>query len=141
MQPEHRAELDSLHRSPREKVVYALGMLSDIVDGNMVGEQRDIHINDAKEIIIGQMEDLPGAGRVSLRQEEITIQGTRYYVTHIPTATSGGWYVVQDACEIWGAVAIDLDGTIIGWREPPKEEIRAEVEEAIKKAFGIPEEP
>ena len=42
---------------------------------------------------------------VTLRQEPIEVAGGKYTVTHIPTATSGSWYVVHDAIEIWGAVA------------------------------------
>jgi len=76
---------------------------------------------------------------ITVRQETIEIGNTRFTVTHIPTATSGSWFTVHDACEVWGAVAIDdLDGTVIGWRNPPNEQIRAQIEEAIKKAFGIP---
>jgi len=77
---------------------------------------------------------------ISVRQEKIEVQGHHFTVTHIPTATSGSWFTVHDACEVWGAVAIDLDGEVIGWRNPPREEIRPQVEEAIKKAFGIPGE-
>jgi hypothetical protein len=44
--------------------------------------------------------------------------------------------VVHDVCEIWGAVAINIDGTIIGWKNPPAK-FQAELEEAIKKSFGI----
>jgi len=77
---------------------------------------------------------------ISVRQEKIEVQGRHFTVTHIPTATSGSWFTVHDACEVWGAVAIDLDGEVIGWRNPPGEEIRPQVEEAIKKAFGIPGE-
>lgn len=73
---------------------------------------------------------------VKIRQADIEISGHKYTVTHIPTATSGGWYTIQDACELWGAVAIDFDGSVIGWREAPREEIREEVEKAIKKAFA-----
>ena len=76
---------------------------------------------------------------ITVRQEEVEVGGYRFTVTHIPTATSGSWYTVHDACEVWGAVAIDLDGTIIGWRNPPGEEIRTQLEDAIKKAFALPE--
>lgn len=77
--------------------------------------------------------------QITVRQETIEIGGVRFTVTHIPTATSGSWYTVHDACEVWGAVAMDdLDGTVVGWRNPPREEIRPQIEEAIKKAFGIP---
>ncbi|GAI89082.1 unnamed protein product, partial [marine sediment metagenome] len=49
------------------------------------------------------------------------------------------WYTIHDACEVWGAVAIDdLSGEVIGWREPPPDDIRKQVEKAIKAAFGIP---
>ena len=76
---------------------------------------------------------------ITVRQETIEIGNARFTVTHIPTATSGSWFTIHDACEVWGAVAIDdLDGTVIGWRNPPVEEIRAQIEDAIKKAFGIP---
>ena len=75
----------------------------------------------------------------TVRQEEIEVANTKFTVTHIPTATSGSWYTVHDACEVWGAVAIDdLTGEVIGWRQPPREEIREQVEKAIKAAFGIP---
>jgi hypothetical protein len=74
---------------------------------------------------------------IKVRQEEIEVAGRRYTVTHIPTATSGSWYTVHDVCEVWGAIAIDLDGTVIGWRNPPDEKIRSQIEKAIKKAFGI----
>jgi len=76
---------------------------------------------------------------ITVRQEEIEVDGDRFTVTQIPTATSGSWFTVHDVCEVWAAVAIDLDGTVIGWRNPPDEEHRCKIEEAIKKAFGIPE--
>lgn len=77
---------------------------------------------------------------ITVRQEEIEVEGRHFTVTHIPTATSGSWFTVHDVCEVWAAVAIDLDGTVIGWRNPPDETHRAGIEEAIKKAFGIPSE-
>lgn len=77
---------------------------------------------------------------ITVRQEEIEVSGSHFTVTNIPTATSGSWYTVHDVCEVWGAVAIDLDGTVIGWRNPPGDEIRPQIEGAIKKAFGIPVE-
>jgi len=79
------------------------------------------------------------AKRVELLQADIEVEGCRFTVTAIPTATSGSWYAVQDACEVWGAVAIDLDGTVLGWRSPPDEKYRPQLEEAIKKAFELPE--
>ena len=75
---------------------------------------------------------------ITVHQEEIEVRERHFTVTHIPTATSGSWFTVHDVCEVWGAVAIDLDGTVIGWRNPPDEEHRPAMEEAIKKAFGIP---
>jgi len=76
---------------------------------------------------------------ITVRQEEIEVGGRKFFVTHIPTATSGMWFTVHDIFEVWAAVAIDLDGTVVGWRNPPGEEIRPQIEEAIKKAFQIPE--
>ena len=73
---------------------------------------------------------------ITVEQAEVEVQGRTYTVTHIPTATSGCWYVVHDAFEIWGAVAMDLDGRIVGWRNPPKP-YKKEIEEAIKKAFEM----
>lgn len=75
---------------------------------------------------------------IKVRQEEIRIHGREFFATHIPTATSGCWYVVHDVCEVWRAVAIDIDGEVIGWRNPPGEDFRSEIEEAIKKAFELP---
>jgi hypothetical protein len=76
---------------------------------------------------------------ITVQQEEIEIEGHKYFVTHIPTATSGCWYTIHDLFEVWATVAIDLDGSIVGWRNPPDDEHRLTIEEAIKKAFGIPE--
>ena len=77
--------------------------------------------------------------QISVEQAEIVIDGQGFTVTYIPTATSGCWYVVHDAFEMWGAVAIDLNGDIVGWRNPPtRGNLKAELEEAIKEAFGIP---
>lgn len=52
MQTEHKRELDCMPRTPKMKLIYAMGILSDVVDGDMTGDDRDTHINDAKEIIL-----------------------------------------------------------------------------------------
>jgi len=75
---------------------------------------------------------------ITVRQEEIEAEGSHFTATQIPTATSGSWFTIHDICDVWAAVAIDLDGTVIGWRNPPDEKHLAAIEEAIKKAFGIP---
>jgi hypothetical protein len=77
--------------------------------------------------------------KVEVYQAEIKVQGQKLTVTHIPTATSGNWYTVHDLFEVWAAVAIDLDGTVVGWRNPPDESSRPEIEKAIREAFDIPE--
>ena len=74
---------------------------------------------------------------VTVEQAEIEVKGSRFTVTYIPTATSGCWYTIHDACEIWAAVAIDLNGGVIGWRCSPKEEFRNLIEKAIRKEFGL----
>jgi len=79
--------------------------------------------------------------QITVQQEEIQVNGHRYFVTHIPTATSGCWYTVHDVCEVWAAVAIDLDGTTVGWRNPPDEPWATEIVKAIRQAFGLPEPP
>jgi hypothetical protein len=55
----------------------------------------------------------------------------------VPTATSGQWFTIQDPCEVWAAVAIDLNGEVVGWRNPPEERYRAGIEKAIKEAFEL----
>ncbi|WP_143712134.1 hypothetical protein [Dehalococcoides mccartyi] len=76
---------------------------------------------------------------VTVEQETIEVNGNKFTVTRIPTATSGSWFVVHDAFEIWAAVAIDdFSGDIVGWRNPPDEKHRSGIETAIKKAFDIP---
>jgi hypothetical protein len=77
--------------------------------------------------------------KVEVYQAEIKVQGREFTITHIPTATSGCWYTVHDPFEVWAAVAIDLDGTVVGWRNPPQESFRSEIEKAIREAFDIPE--
>jgi len=75
---------------------------------------------------------------VVVEQAEIEVDGKRFIITRIPTATSGSWFVVHDACEIWAAVAIDdVSGEIIGWRNPPTK-LKAEIENGVRKAFSIP---
>ncbi len=76
---------------------------------------------------------------VVVEQETIEVNGNKFTVTHIPTATSGSWFVVHDAFEMWAAVAIDLDGTVVGWRNPPDESSRPAIEKAVREAFDIPE--
>ena len=72
-----------------------------------------------------------------VEQADIDVDGHKFIVTRIPTATSGSWFVVHDACEIWAAVAIDdLSGEVIGWRNPPSR-FQAEIENAVRKAFSI----
>ncbi|MBM3156907.1 MAG: hypothetical protein FJ004_06445 [Chloroflexi bacterium] len=76
---------------------------------------------------------------VTVEQETIEVEGNKFTVTRIPTATSGSWFVVHDAFEIWAAVAIDdFSGDIVGWRNPPDEKHRLAIETAIKKSFDIP---
>ncbi len=76
---------------------------------------------------------------VTVEQEAIEVDGNKFTVTRIPTATSGSWFVVHDAFEIWAAVAIDdFSGDIVGWRNPPDEKHRLGIETAIKRAFDIP---
>ena len=75
---------------------------------------------------------------VTVEQDNIDVDGHRFTVTRIPTATSGSWFVVHDALEIWAAVAIeDATGEVAGWRNPP-DKLRTEIENAIKAAFEIP---
>ncbi len=74
---------------------------------------------------------------VVVEQETIEVDGNKFTITRIPTATSGSWFVVHDACEIWAAVAIDdFSGKIIGWRNPPIK-LKKEIECAVKKAFSL----
>ena len=75
---------------------------------------------------------------VVLHQAEIEALEHKYTVTHIPTATSGCWYVIHDAFEVWAAVAIDLNGEVVGWRNPPvKEDVKTAIEKAIKETFEL----
>ena len=74
---------------------------------------------------------------VVMRQAEIEVDGRKFTVTEVPTATSGQWFTIQDPCEVWAAVAIDLNGEVIGWRNPPEERYRAGIEKAIKEAFEL----
>lgn len=73
-----------------------------------------------------------------MEQETIEVNGQKFIITRIPTATLGSWFVIHDVFEIWAAVAIDdLSGEIIGWRYPP-DKLQKEIENSIKKAFNIP---
>jgi hypothetical protein len=74
---------------------------------------------------------------VVMRQAEIEVDGRQFTVTEVPTATSGQWFTIQDPCEVWAAVAIDLNGEVVGWRNPPEERYRAGIEKAIKEAFEL----
>ena len=75
--------------------------------------------------------------KIEVDQADIVVNGQKYLVTHIPTATSGMWLIIQDVCEVWAAVAIDLDGTTVGWRNPPDEAWRLPIEKAIREALDL----
>jgi hypothetical protein len=75
--------------------------------------------------------------KIEVEQAEIEVNGRKYYVTHIPTATSGMWFTIHDLFEVWAAVAIDLDGTLVGWRNPPDEPWATKIVEAIRKEFDL----
>ncbi len=77
--------------------------------------------------------------KVEVDQTDIVVKDHEYIVTHIPTATSAMWFTIQDVCEVWAAVAIDLDGTTVEWRNPPDEGWRLPIEQAIREAFDLPE--
>ena len=49
-----------------------------------------------------------------MHRAEIEVEDKKFTVTYIPTVTSGDWYTIQDLCEVWAAVTMDLDGTVIG---------------------------
>ena len=76
---------------------------------------------------------------IEVKQAEIEVKGSKYWVTHIPTATSGMWYTIHDLFEVWAAVAIDLDGSIVGWRNPPDEPWATEIAKDIRRAWELPE--
>lgn len=77
--------------------------------------------------------------KVEANQADIVVNGHNYLVTHIPAATSGMWFTIQDICEVWAAVAIDLDGTTVGWRNQPDEAWGTEIIRAIRQAWDLPE--
>lgn len=83
----------------------------------------------------------PSIKRREVEQAEIEVEGRKFTVTHIPTATSEMWYTIHDAFEMWGAINIDLNGEVQFWRNPPKEEHRVKFEDAVKKAFAAHFEP
>ena len=86
--------------------------------------------SDAQEVFVKKVE---------VNQAEIEVEGHKFTVTHIPTATSGMWFTIHDPFEVWAAVAIDLDGSVVGWRNPPEEKWRQPIERAIRQAFELPE--
>jgi hypothetical protein len=73
---------------------------------------------------------------IEVEQGEIVVGKTKFFVTQIPTATSGCWYTVHDLFQLWAAVAIDLDGTVVGWVNEPVDKLS--IEAAIRKEFDIP---
>lgn len=77
---------------------------------------------------------------IQVEQVEFDIGGQKLFATHIPTATSGRWFVVHDVLEMWGAVAFDdASGEVMGWRgSPNKTALRIEIERNIRRAFDMP---
>jgi len=49
--PEHLEEMINFAGTPITRIIYALYLLSDIVDKDMVGEERNKHIRDIKIIV------------------------------------------------------------------------------------------
>ena len=77
---------------------------------------------------------------IQVEQAEFDAGGHKLFATHIPTATSGRWFVVHDVFEMWGAVAFDdATGEVLRWRgSPDKTVMRIEIERKIRRTFDIP---
>ncbi len=52
MDLKRRKEIEDFAKTPETTIIYALSLLSDIIDFNLVGKERDTNILDAKEIIL-----------------------------------------------------------------------------------------
>ena len=49
--PKHLEEMNSFAVTPITRIIYAMSLLSDVMDKDMIGEERNEHINDVKIII------------------------------------------------------------------------------------------
>ena len=49
--PEHLEEMNNFAVTPITRIIYAMSLLSDVMDKDMIGEERNKHINDVKIII------------------------------------------------------------------------------------------
>ena len=49
--PKHLEEMNSFAVTPITRIIYAISLLSDVMDKDMIGEERNEHIKDVKIII------------------------------------------------------------------------------------------
>jgi len=49
--PKHLEEMNSFAVTPITRIIYAMSLLSDVMDKDMIGEERNEHIKDVKIII------------------------------------------------------------------------------------------
>ena len=60
MKAEHEKELKLLKKVPNGELVYAMAILSDVVDGRMMGNELLEHVNDVKELICKNIKEPMG---------------------------------------------------------------------------------
>lgn len=60
MKADHEKELKLFKKVPNGKLVYAMAILSDVVDGRMMGDELQEHVNDVKELICKSIEESVG---------------------------------------------------------------------------------
>ena len=102
-----------------------------IVEGKESESENEVHLFEDVEIEGAEDEKL-------CTQRNVKLGAHDYFVTYLPTATSGLWFTIHDEphLEVWAAVAIEPDGEVVGWRNPlTNASDRAEMEMAIKAAF------
>ena len=88
IEPEHLDELLKVQRDYIQATIFALGMLADVMDGDMTGAERDEHIYDARSIIMAAIkehsnEDANNTAEQAALMRRI-IDATRRLVATIP---------------------------------------------------------
>lgn len=58
MLEEHREQMKIYEKMPYGKLMFAMAVLSDVIDGDMKGEEMQVHVNDAKEMIADSVKEM-----------------------------------------------------------------------------------
>jgi len=73
---------------------------------------------------------------VTVRRRKFALGDETFLATEIMTGKPVTLIAVHDDCTVFSVVALNADGEVIGWSNPPESGHRRDAAERIKKAFA-----